>query len=80
MSERQIVKGRWVLTGDDSQPLFTDAAVIVEADRILAVGPCAELVGAYPEAEHLGCDDFAVMPGFVNAHHHSHGTTTTVVA
>ena len=76
MSERQIIKGRWVLTGDPSEPLHCDAAVVVEADRIVAVGHEAELVEAYPDSVHLGSDKVAVMPGFVNAHHHSHGTTT----
>lgn len=76
MSKRRIIKGRWVLTGDASDPLLSDAAVVVQADRIVAVGPLAELAAAYPDSEHLGSNEFAVMPGFINAHHHSHGTTT----
>ena len=76
MGGRRIVKGRWILTGDETEPLVNDAAVIVEADRILEVGPRVELEKKYADAESLGSDDVAVMPGFVNAHHHSHGTTT----
>ena len=76
MSEKRIVQGRWVLTGDESQPLHTDAAVLVEAGHILAVGPHDELKTKHPDAEPLGSSNFAVMPGLVNAHHHSHGTTT----
>ena len=76
MGKKRIVKGRWVLTGDELQPLISDAAVIVEGARIVAVGPRVEMAQQHPDAESLGSDDHAIMPGLVNAHHHSHATTT----
>ena len=76
MSKKMILTGRWVLTGDDSQPVHNDAAVVVDQDQIVALGARADLQAKYADAELLGGDDYAVMPGFINAHHHSHGTTT----
>ena len=76
MNKRLIVKGRWLLTGDSSRPLVTDAAVVVEADRIIEVGEQSKLCKKYPDASPLGSNDYAIVPGFVTAHHHSHGTTT----
>jgi aminodeoxyfutalosine deaminase len=45
-------------------------AVVIENDKILAVGKLAEIKAQFPEAE---VDDFgeaAILPGFVNAHSH----------
>ncbi len=47
-----------------------DAGVACEAGAILATGPLADLKAAYPEATVTGGRDFAITPGFVNAHHH----------
>ena len=34
------------------------------------------MLSEYPNAERLGSNDTAVLPGFINAHHHSHGVST----
>ena len=73
MRERLIVRGRWVLT--DAETAVADGAVLVEGDRIAAVGDWAALRGRHPDAEVIGSRSAAVMPGFVNAHHHSGGAT-----
>lgn len=60
-----------VVTMDDDLSVLTDAAVLVSGDSIAAVGPAAELAAAHPDAERIDLPDRLLMPGLVNAHHHS---------
>ncbi|MFJ6651653.1 amidohydrolase family protein [Microbacterium sp. NPDC091313] len=60
-----------VVTMDDDLAVRTDAAVLIMGDTIAAVGPAAELAAAHPEAERVDLPDRLLMPGLVNAHHHS---------
>src|SRR5262245_49642287 len=45
-------------------------AVLIEGERIAAVGPKAELVQGRPDAERLDLTGRWVLPGLVNAHEH----------
>ena len=70
---KNLVSGRFVLQGfdaDDSPILHNNAAVLVEGNTIIALGQKDELASQHPDAEHCGGPGFAVLPGFVNAHHH----------
>ncbi len=78
-----IVRGRHVLCGIDDldrAEIISDGAVLVEAGRIVEIGPAAELIARNPHAECIGQASDLVMPGLVNAHHHTgltplqHGT------
>ncbi|MDX1574814.1 MAG: amidohydrolase family protein, partial [Kiloniellales bacterium] len=71
--ERTIIRGRWVIA--DSETVIDDGAVLVEGDRILETGAWSELRPRHGDADVLGSDRVAVMPGLVNAHHHSAGAT-----
>ena len=73
MPDAKLIKGRWVLTGDE---VIADATVAVEGERIVEVGPAGALSRRYEGAEVIGSERCAVLPGFVNAHHHSHGVST----
>ena len=73
MTNAKLIKGRWVLTGDE---VLADAAVAVEGRRIIETGSAAALSRRYDGAEVIGSEHSAVLPGFVNAHHHSHGVST----
>lgn len=76
MRTPRLVRGRWVITGAGAdEPVLADAAVVVVGDRVHATGPWGRLREEYPDAEVLGSADAAVLPGFVNAHHHSNGVT-----
>lgn len=69
----QIIWGGTLLTGFDAagEPVLQqDAGVACEAGTIVATGPLADLKAAYPGATVTGGRDFAITPGFVNAHHH----------
>ncbi len=68
-----LVCGAQVLQGfeaDDSPLLQHNAAVLVEDGVVCEVGPVARLRAAHPAADVVGGPGFAVVPGFVNAHHH----------
>ena len=66
----RLVRGRWLFTGET---VLADGAVAVEADKIVAIGPWESLRQTYPEAPTLGSDNHLVLPGLIDAHHHSNG-------
>lgn len=70
----KLVRGRWVLTSAEA-PVADDAAVVVADGMVTTVMPWTDARAAYPEAEVIGGENAAVLPGFVNAHHHSHAVT-----
>ena len=76
MSDATLVRGRWIVTGgEQDDPVLSDAAVRVEHDTIAEVGDWKTLRGRHPDAAVLGSDRVAIMPGMVNAHHHSNGVS-----
>ncbi len=64
-----VVNGR-VVTRDERMPYLEDGAVAIEGEKILAVGPRAELEATYPEAERLDAHGGVIMPGLINCHTH----------
>lgn len=76
MSNSTLVRGRWIVTGSaEGDPVLNDAAVRVENETIVEVGDWKTLRGRHPDATTLGSERFAIMPGMVNAHHHSNGVS-----
>lgn len=51
--------------------VLTDAGVVVDGSRIAAVGPVDQLRSSHPEADEMRLEGQLLMPGLVNAHHHS---------
>ena len=66
-----IVRGDYVLTMDETQPLLEDGAVVILGDRILAIGPWAEIAKNHRGAEVVPGKGRIVMPGLINGHTHS---------
>ena len=66
-----LVTGRWLVSS--AQDVRSDAGVVVAGQRVLDVGTTARLSASYPDLEVIGGEDAAVLPGFVNAHHHCYG-------
>ncbi len=60
-----------VLTMDEQFHQYEPGAVAVLGDSIVAVGPQAEIVGAYTAAKTIDCQGRILMPGLVNAHTHA---------
>lgn len=74
-NETRLIFGRWVFTGT---AILTEGAVAVRGDTIAEVGTQAELTRKYPNTAVIGSNKFAVMPGLVNAHHHSNGVPNSL--
>jgi imidazolonepropionase len=51
--------------------IIPDGAVLFEGSTIQAVGPSAELLASYPDAERLDAGGMVVMPGLVDPHTHA---------
>ena len=68
----RLVRGQFVLTGER---VLRHAAVAIHKDKIEAVGSYEDLSKQYPDAAVLGSDQHWIMPGLINAHHHSNGVS-----
>ena len=60
-----------VATCDDTRRTLDHAAVAIRGNRIVGVGPTADLEQQFPELERLSGRGLAVFPGFINAHTHT---------
>ncbi len=65
---------RYVVTMDDQRREIPDGAVLIEDQRIVAVGPSAELPEQADQV--IDCRDMMLMPGLINTHHHLFQTLT----
>lgn len=68
----RVLAAPWVLTGEPAQggarpAALADGAVALDGDRLLSVGPRAEVEARFGPAERL---DAVVLPALVNAHLH----------
>ena len=73
-----LVRGRWVFAQSDGQlepQVLVDAAVAVDDGQMISVGPYDALSREYPRAMVIGDGTGAVIPGLINAHHHSNAVT-----
>lgn len=52
------------------KPVIDDAVVVVDGERIAAVGPAGS-TATPPDAEHLDLGDRTLLPGFIDAHSHA---------
>ncbi|MHB8791290.1 MAG: amidohydrolase family protein [Desulfobulbaceae bacterium] len=66
-----ILSGKYVLPMDPAQTLIQDGAVAVAGDRIVAVGPAADILARYQAAETIAEEHGLIMPGLVNVHTHA---------
>jgi len=68
-----LLTGGLVVTCDDHRLVLPHAAVAVRGNRIVAVGPDAELEGdpALADLPRMACRGLAILPGFINAHTHT---------
>lgn len=65
-SKRTLIKGGTVLTIDPKLGNFMQGDVLIEGDKIAAVGPNLEA----DSAEVIDASDMIVMPGFIDTHRH----------
>ena len=70
MSERLVITGGTVLTMNDADDVIFDGTVIVEGDRIAAVGSAGDLTPSAGD-EVIDARGKIVMPGLVDLHYHT---------
>ncbi|HEY9639551.1 MAG TPA: amidohydrolase family protein [Coleofasciculaceae cyanobacterium] len=75
MSDVKLVRGRWIFAGDAP---IRDGAIAFEDDTILELGNWDDLRVQYPAAAVYGSPQVAVLPGLINAHHHSNGVPNSL--
>ena len=63
-----VIKNGLLIDGTGAEPV-SDSAVVVEDDRIVAVGPEAVLSWP-PEAQVIDVKGKSILPGFIDAHSH----------
>jgi len=66
-------QGIVVTLGKDNRVLWNHT-VVTEGERIVAVGPAAEMKSRFPRAEGVDCSGKVILPGFLCAHHHFYST------
>jgi 5-methylthioadenosine/S-adenosylhomocysteine deaminase len=65
-----IIHDAVIATVDDRDSVLHSAAVAVANGRIAALGPTAEILARYPDAERIDGSGHLVLPGFANTHTH----------
>ncbi len=62
----------YILTMDPSRRILTDASVVIDGERIAAIGKTDEVLRDYPEADQvIDGRGRLMMPGHINAHLHT---------
>jgi 5-methylthioadenosine/S-adenosylhomocysteine deaminase len=74
-----LIIGGTVVTIDAERRVIDDGAVAVHGDRIVAVGPTADLTARYAARKTLDAHRKAVLPGLIDCHAHAgHGLLKTI--
>jgi cytosine/adenosine deaminase-related metal-dependent hydrolase len=69
-----ILAGDYVVQGPGEAPL-KDAAVVLDGEKVSAVGPLSEIRRRHPGKQVIGGAGHAVIPGLIDAHQHGRGVT-----
>ena len=64
------IRDTTVVTSDAARTVHHEASIVVDGDRIVAIGPTADLDARFPGAERIDGRGKAVFPGLVNCHTH----------
>lgn len=63
-----------VVTLGENNRVLWNATVVIDGEKIAAVGDSAALKQRYPEAEVVDCAGKIILPGFICTHHHFYST------
>jgi 5-methylthioadenosine/S-adenosylhomocysteine deaminase len=75
-----LITGGTVITMDPARRVLDDGAVAIRGDRIVDVGPAAELRPRYEAFQVLDAAGMAVLPGLIDAHGHAGHCLTKGIA
>ena len=68
----QIIGNGPVITNDPDAPFFACGAVLLDGDKIVAVGEASEIRAHAPDADFFDVRGKVIMPGLINAHTHAY--------
>jgi 5-methylthioadenosine/S-adenosylhomocysteine deaminase len=73
MSDRIIIHNGAVVTMNDRDDVYFDGTVVIEGDRIVDVGPAAEVAQRHRDdgATLIDAANKAVLPGLIDLHYHT---------
>lgn len=66
-----LITGATIVTCDDQRRVIEDGRLAIKGDRIVAVGPAAEIEKAHPHLPRMLGRGLAIVPGLINAHTHT---------
>ena len=67
MPRRALLSGGWIISMDESVGDFRRGDVLIEDDRILAIGPTI----AADDVDRIDASGMLVLPGFIDTHRHT---------
>jgi len=67
----QLLIPQWLLCLNHTTEVLENHAVLIQQDRILAIGPRDELLQSHPNAERIDLPGQVLMPGLINCHTHA---------
>ena len=59
-----------IVTVDPGNTVHYNAALVVNGDSIVAIGPTEDILQKYPNGEIVNCEGKALFPGLINCHTH----------
>ncbi len=65
-----LLVGGTIITMNERYDIFTEGAIAIRGDTIVAVGEAQEIQAAYTAGEVVDCSGRTLIPGLVNAHTH----------
>lgn len=65
-----FLKNAYVVTMDEQERVFAKGSILVQDDRIVAVGDIPQSL-IMPEAQVLDCSNKIILPGLINTHVHT---------
>ena len=65
-----LVQHALVVTQNEQREIIADGAVAVQAGRLVAIGPTAEVAAQYSAARTIDARQQALFPGLINTHTH----------
>lgn len=61
----------WLVTMDAEMAVYSDGALAIKGDQIVAVGVSADIEARYRASATIDCTDCIISPGLINAHTHA---------
>ncbi|WP_062785478.1 amidohydrolase family protein [Novosphingobium capsulatum] len=72
-----VIRNAWIVTMDAARQIWRDGALAVAGDRIVAVGPTAQVMAQVTARDVIDGSRFVLTPGLVNCHVHITGEPIT---